>query len=191
MSWQRMTWIGWRTPLHAFMNTAQSSRKQVFERIFHYHDNIPCSTTLHWFDFTVLRMAFVRRLQSQSISELLRSHGAAQTGIWLLAKCWLQTSGLINWLLHGLTSATAACLLASVPHVSLHWYIFQYIYIWRCSYPVSSLSTTGTSLAPEPDDENLIQVQVTTSTCDEDPLKEAEPDTNAQPGVRLAVKPSQ
>ena len=136
MLWQRMTWISCRTPLHAFMNTAQSSRNQVFDRIFHYHDNTPWSTTLHWFDFMVLRMAFVRRLWSRSISELLRSRGTAQIGIWLLAKCWLQTSGLISWLLHGLTSATAVCLLASVPHVSLHWYMLQFSYItmWLSSF---------------------------------------------------------
>ena len=115
-----MTWISWRMPLHAFMNTAQSSRNQVFDRIFHYHDNTPWSTTLRWSDFMVLQMAFVRQLQSRSISELLRSHGVAQIGIWLLAKCWLQTSGLISWPLHDLTSAGAVCLLVSVPHVSPH-----------------------------------------------------------------------
>ena len=35
---------------------------------------------------------------------------------------------------------------------------------------------------------NLIQV---TATSDEDPLKEAEPDTNTQLGVRLATNPSE
>lgn len=77
----------------------------------------------------VLQMAFVHRLQSRSISELLRSHGAAQIGIWLLAKCWLQTSGLISWPQHGLTLATGVCLLASVLlHVSLDICFNLYIY---------------------------------------------------------------
>jgi hypothetical protein len=56
---------------------------------------------------------------------------------------------------------------------------------------VSSLSTMETSLAPEPDEESSTNlIQVTDSTPDEDPLNEAEPDSNAQPGVRLAAKPS-
>jgi hypothetical protein len=70
-------------------------------------------------------------------------------------------------------------------------YVSIYIYIYiMMLFLVSSLSTTRTSLAPEPDDESSA-IQVTDSICDEDPLNEAEPDTNAQPGVRLAAKPSQ
>jgi hypothetical protein len=58
----------------------------------------------HSYDFLGRQMGFAHPLQSPNTYGQLKNHGVVQTEITHLAKCWLQTRGLTNWLLLEQTS---------------------------------------------------------------------------------------
>ena len=104
-------WRTCKTHLIVFTTSAASSRNQVFVTVApkasHY---LVWNVTL--FRNSVRQMVYAHPLLNRNTSRLSRDPGGAQTTSMLWAKCWSQTSALINLLLREWTSKPVACLRA-------------------------------------------------------------------------------